>query len=108
MKDVIDWINALIPWGAWSVGLSVLGATVQLLAGPKPKWAWILGMISQVPWWIYAVASNQWGFFVSSTVYFAIYARHHIVLRRKERRLTAVADGEAPLVITVEPEEVPV
>lgn len=102
MKSVIDGINAVIPWPAWSVGLSVLGIVVQILAGPKPRWAWIVGMASQVPWWVYAVVSNQVGFFVSSTIYFVVYAVHYWRLRRKER-----AEEVPPAVITVEPSEAP-
>lgn len=102
MKGVIDGINSVIPWPAWSIGLSVLGIIVQILAGPKPKWAWVVGMVSQIPWWIYAVVSDQWGFFASSTIYFAVYAVHYWRLRRKER-----VEEIPPTVITIESTEVP-
>lgn len=104
MNGIIDAINAVIPWPAWSIGLSVLGIIVQILAGPKPKWAWIVGMASQVPWWVYAVVSNQWGFFVSSTIYFVVYAVHHM---RERRKVTQAVEKTSPMVITIEPEEVP-
>jgi hypothetical protein len=103
VNEVVNAINAVIPWPAWSIGLSVLGIIVQILAGPKPKWAWIVGMASQVPWWVYAVVSNQWGFFVSSTIYFVVYAVHHVRLRRT---LGETTEKTSPMVITVEPEEV--
>jgi hypothetical protein len=98
MNGIVDAINAVIPWPAWSIGLSVLGIIVQILAGPRPKWAWIVGMASQVPWWVYAVVSNQWGFFVSSTIYFVVYAVHHVRLRRAGTKIDHT---------TVTPEEVP-
>jgi hypothetical protein len=102
VNSIIDGINSVIPWPAWSFGLSALGIVVQILAGPKPKWAWIVGMASQVPWWVYAVVSNQWGFFVSSTIYFIVYAVHYWRLRHKER-----VQEVLPPVITIEPTEVP-
>jgi hypothetical protein len=107
VNEVIDTINAVIPWPAWSIGLSVLGIIVQALAGPRPKWAWIVGMASQVPWWVYAVVSDQWGFFVSSTIYFVIYAVHHMHLRRSGAKIGQVVEETPPTIITAESEEVP-
>lgn len=45
----------------WSYALSAVGLTVQYLAMKAPRWAWIIGFISQFPWLVYAVVSNQWG-----------------------------------------------
>lgn len=70
----------------WSYGLSAVGLTVQYLAMKAPKWAWIVGFISQFPWLVYAVVSNQWGFFISSTLYAAVYAYNYVVMCKQERK----------------------
>lgn len=77
----------------WSYALSAVGLTVQYLAMKAPRWAWIVGFISQFPWLWYAVVSNQWGFFISSTLYAAVYAYNYMVMRKKGRE-TADAVGE--------------
>lgn len=66
----------------WSWGLSAVGLTVQYLAAKSPKWAWSVGTVSQIPWLVYAVVSDQWGFFVSSTLYGAVYIRHWVKLHK--------------------------
>jgi hypothetical protein len=38
--------------------------------------------VSQIPWLVYAVVSDQWGFFVSSTLYGAVYIRHWVKLHK--------------------------
>lgn len=68
----------------WSWALSAMGLTVQFLAG-RSKWhnaAWILGFVSQFPWLWYAVVSDQWGFFISSTCYALVYVYNFYVLHR--------------------------
>lgn len=107
MNGIIDAINAVIPWPAWSIGLSVMGIIVQALAGPRPKWAWIVGMISQIPWVVYAVVSDQLAFIPSSVTYFAIYAVHHVRLRRTEAKLKQVTEEPSPMIIDIESKEVP-
>lgn len=67
-------------WWSWS--LSAVGVTVQILAGKAPRWAWILGFWSQVPWCVYAVTTDQWGFLPSSLTYAAVYAYHWRNVRR--------------------------
>jgi hypothetical protein len=69
----------------WSYVLSAMGLTVQFLAGNK-RWhnaAWILGFVSQFPWLVYAVISDQWGFFISSTCYALVYAYNFYMLHRE-------------------------
>lgn len=81
----------------WSYGLSAVGLTVQYLAMKAPMSAWIVGFISQFPWLVYAVVSNQWGFFISSTLYAAVYAYNFWVMRKKRREVVGVVGELSPV-----------
>ena len=70
-------------WWSWS--LSAAGITVQILAGTAPRWAWIIGLFSQVPWCVFAVVTDQWGFLPSSLIYAAVYAVHWWRVERARR-----------------------
>lgn len=70
----------------WSWTLSAMGVTVQILAGTAPRWAWILGFWSQVPWCVFAAVTDQWGFLPSSLIYAAVYVFHWRAERRKRAR----------------------
>jgi len=77
------WDAVVRAFEPWSWGLSILGITTQILAGRAPRWAWIVGFWSQVPWCVYAVVTKQWGFLPSSISYAAVYAFHWRTVRRE-------------------------
>lgn len=78
----------------WSWALSVVGVTVQVLARTAPRWAWVLGFWSQVPWCVFAVVTDQWGFLPSSLTYAAVYLFHWRAVRReRSASLTPAVDG---------------
>lgn len=69
-------MNDLIPFWAWSWLLTAIGITGLLLAGSKRKVGWAIGLAAQVPWIVYALATEQYGFIVSALAYGATYARN--------------------------------
>lgn len=70
----------------WSWLLAAVGVTGLLVAGSKYWWGWMIGLGAQVLWFIYAVATRQYGFIVSAFAYGAVYARNALTWRRAENR----------------------
>jgi len=60
----------------WSYLLTAVGVLGLYLAGRRYWWAWLVGLVAQVLWVAYAVATEQWGFIVSAFAYGWVYARN--------------------------------
>ena len=69
----------------WSYVLAVIGITAMLLAGKKRVIAWPIGLISQIVWASYAIATRQWGFLISAIAFSAVYARNWYLWFREEQ-----------------------
>lgn len=72
----------------WSWVLTAAGLSGLILAGQRKAVGWALGVLTQVLWISYAVATSQWGFIVSALAYATVYARNWISWRRSEMRST--------------------
>lgn len=67
-------MRELLPWVT-----TATGATILYLAGRSPRtrrWAWVLGVLNQIPWVAYAVIAKSYGFIPGSLMYGAVYIRH--------------------------------
>lgn len=54
------------------LGIALFGASAVVavgLKGPKRRWGYVLGMLSQPFWFITAAVNQQWGIFMVSMVY---------------------------------------
>jgi len=61
----------------WSWGLMVVGVTGIYLAGRGGRAViagWIVGINAQLMWFVYALATKQYGFIVSAIAYGSIIA----------------------------------
>lgn len=72
-------LRSALPWVT-----TVTGASVMYLAGRARtrRWAWVLGILNQVPWVTYAILTGAWGFVPGSMLYGSVYLRN---LLRGER-----------------------
>lgn len=68
----------------WPFVLSLFGVVGLYLAGRKLKSGWAVGLVAQVVWIVYAVATEQWGFIPASIAYGYVYARNWWAWRREE------------------------
>lgn len=59
----------------WSTILAVIGIFGVYLVGKKNAWGWVVGIIAQLLWAIYSVATGQWGFLISCAAYAWIYGK---------------------------------
>lgn len=69
----------------WSYILTAVGITGIWLAGRKSRVGWAVGLFAQVLWIVYAIATKQWGFIVSSLAYGTVYARNWIRWTREAK-----------------------
>lgn len=85
-------------WGSFA--LSCMSLLVAYLAGSLHRDAWIVGLIAQVLWTVYAVATGQWGFLFSVAGFTVLYLRNHLRWRRRGIGLSAagppVDSGRTP------------
>lgn len=70
---------------SWGTLLSVVGVSGFHLAGKKIWWAWYINIACQVLWFIYAIVSEQYGFFVGSIVYSVVFIRNAIEWTKEHR-----------------------
>lgn len=61
---------------AWSFVLEALGLCGAYFVAQKVWWSWLVLAMNSVLWVIYGWTTDQWGFVMSSTAFFAIYLRN--------------------------------
>lgn len=70
----------------WSLVLAGVGIFGLYLAGSKNKWGWTVGLFAQILWFVFAIATKQYGFTVSAMAYGWVYARNYIRWRNDKRK----------------------
>lgn len=73
----------MVAWW-WSWLLMAVGVTGLYLAGSKRKIGWVIGILVQVLWIVYAIITKQWGFIASAIVYGAVNIRNWRRWQREE------------------------
>jgi len=71
----------------WSWFLATLGIAGLVLAGNKNKVGWALGVLTQVFWIAYAIATKQYGFILGALAYSYVYGRNYLKWRREELKV---------------------
>src|SRR6266540_4107052 len=57
----------------------------------EQPWGWVVGVADELLWIVYAIATRQWAFIVSATVYIAVCARNLGQVREQAGR--GASDG---------------
>jgi hypothetical protein len=60
----------------WSWFLAAWSLLVMWQVGSKRRGAWLLGVLGEVWWLVYALATHQPGFVVMAFVFAVVYARN--------------------------------
>lgn len=68
----------------WSWVLAVIGVTGIFLVGKKTIWGWLILLLNETIWIIYAVSTEQYGFIVMALAYAAVYIKSYIHWKREE------------------------
>lgn len=75
----------------WSAGLSVLALTTNYLAGNGRRYAWVIGIISQIGWIGFMLLTTNYGFLISITGFTVVYIRNFILWGRRTHQAAAEA-----------------
>lgn len=70
----------------WSYALAAVGITGLWIAGSRRKLGWAIGVAVQVPWLIFAITYELWGFVISALAYGFVYGRNWWRWWRDEKR----------------------
>lgn len=62
----------------WSWVLAIIGVTGTFFVGRKTVWGWVVLFINECLWIIYATQTKQYGFYLASAGYMAVYIRSYI------------------------------
>jgi Nicotinamide mononucleotide transporter len=68
----------------WSWILAIIGVTGIFFVGRKTVWGWLVLLLNECLWTIYAIQTDQYGFILMSTAYSAIYIKSFIHWRKEE------------------------
>jgi len=68
----------------WSWVLAAIGVTGIFFVGRKTVWGWLVLLINECLWTVYAIQTKQYGFILMSTAYSAVYIKSFIHWRREE------------------------
>lgn len=60
----------------WSWILGAVGVVGFVLAGKKVWWAWYINIANQFLWTAYSFITEQWGFLVTTAVFFFVFCRN--------------------------------
>lgn len=74
----------------WSVALGIAGITGQYIISLKSYKGYIVGMLTQVLWFIFAVQTKQYGFILLCSLYFGIYWKGFVAWRKDAKQRMAV------------------
>ena len=68
----------------WSWILAIIGVTGIFFVGRKTIWGWLVLLLNECLWTIYALQTDQYGFILMSTAYSAIYIKSFIHWRKED------------------------
>ena len=60
----------------WSYILTAVGVTALYLAGKGKAVGWLIGLLAQLLWIGYGIATHQYGFILSAVAYGYVYTRN--------------------------------
>jgi hypothetical protein len=61
----------------WSWVLAIVGCIGIFFVGRKTVWGWLILMLNESLWVIYACTSHQYGFILASVGYVTIYVKSY-------------------------------
>lgn len=69
----------------WSACLAILALATNYVAGNRKRYAWVIGMGSQVGWLGFIVLTGNYGFVISLVGFTWVYIRNYVAWGREER-----------------------
>ena len=73
----MQWIRDYLPWL-----LSAVTIYMTVLAGNRHPKAWAFGLLNQLLWLVWIVASSTWGMLPMNLALWVVYGRNHLKWNR--------------------------
>jgi nicotinamide riboside transporter PnuC len=77
----------------WSYILAAIGVTGTFFVGRKVIWAWLVLLVNECLWMIYAVTTKQYGFIIAAIAYAVVYIRSFLHWKNEDEEV-AVSNYE--------------
>jgi nicotinamide riboside transporter PnuC len=87
----------------WGWVLSITGLVGIWLAGDKRTSGWVILLVSEVLWVVYALTTGQPGFLLGSVAWGLVYVRNIAQWRREKRAHEALRDAQFDLALGLAP-----
>jgi hypothetical protein len=73
----------------WSWILAVIGVTGIYFVGRKTIWGWLVLLLNECIWIMYALATKQYGFIFMATAYAAVYIKSYMLWHKENNEQSA-------------------
>jgi len=70
----------------WSWVLAVIGVTGIFFVGRKTIWGWLVLLVNECLWIVYAVTTKQYGFIFAAIAYGIVYIKSYLLWRREAEK----------------------
>lgn len=81
----------------WSWVLAVIGVTGIFFVGRKTIWGWLVLLVNECLWIVYAVTTKQYGFIFAAIAYGIVYIKSYLLWRREAEKdpVSTPSEGRA-------------
>ena len=70
----------------WSYVLAAIGVTGIFFVGRKTIWGWLVLLVNECLWIVYAVTTKQYGFIFAAIAYGIVYIKSYLLWRREDEK----------------------
>lgn len=71
----------------WSWVLAAIGVSGIFLVGRKTIWGWMVLLLNECIWIVYAITTQQYGFIVAAVAYGIVYVKSFLQWNKDEKEL---------------------
>lgn len=68
----------------WSYVLAAIGVTGIFFVGRKTIWGWLVLLVNECLWIVYAVTTEQYGFIFAAIAYGIVYIKSYMLWRQED------------------------
>lgn len=72
----------------WSYVLAAIGVTGIFFVGRKTIWGWLVLLLNECLWIVYAVTTKQYGFIFAAIAYGVVYIKSFIHWKNEDKEVT--------------------
>jgi|LauGreDrversion4_2_1035121.scaffolds.fasta_scaffold04379_19 hypothetical protein len=72
----------------WSYVLAAIGVTGIFFVGRKTIWGWLVLLLNECLWIVYAVTTKQYGFIFAAIAYAVVYIKSFLHWKNEDEEVT--------------------